>query len=358
MVVDHLGSMPPLASLAGLPTVSTEQASHTGGPGAAGSPVTERLGHPTAASHVTNMLPWARLEPTPDPQGGVYVGEGLPPVPQKIADRICRGEFVDMAEMLPEFWPVTGTEEGDHKKSAPQKLRQVTDFQTWLQCFAIYCSIRGSHDPGSVPELMAYIITISRVSQDFTGLSWVRYDSAFRCQAAISGNKRWSQINPPLYSLCFAGRAQEGRRCELCLSTVYMAARCPLQAEGDPELPTRVKAVESAVLSLVQSRPPVPSWQRPNAEVCRAWNANKCRFPWCRYRHVCSVCGEAHPVVACPKGSGRAGMVPEGRSPGGSRQTRREAPNPAGGAQPLLAGGANSNDYLTGLAVVQCRGRR
>ena len=32
---------------------------------------------------------------------------------------------------------------------------------------------------------MAYIITITRVSQDFTGMAWVRYDAAFRRQAAI-----------------------------------------------------------------------------------------------------------------------------------------------------------------------------
>ena len=34
---------------------------------------------------------------------GIHVGEGLPPVPRKLADKIWRWEFVDMAELLPEF---------------------------------------------------------------------------------------------------------------------------------------------------------------------------------------------------------------------------------------------------------------
>ena len=35
---------------------------------------------------------------------GVYVGEGLPPVPEKLAVKIRAWKFVDMAEMLPEYW--------------------------------------------------------------------------------------------------------------------------------------------------------------------------------------------------------------------------------------------------------------
>ena len=31
-----------------------------------------------------------------------------------------------------------------------------------------------------------------------------------------------------------------------------------------------------------------------------SWNAGTCRFPTsCRYRHVCSNCGEQHPWTAC-----------------------------------------------------------
>ena len=93
---------------------------------------------------------------------------------------------------------------------------------------------------------MAYLITITRVSQDFTGVAWVRYDTAFRRKAANMGNRKWSQINPSLYSICFMGRAQEAKRYELCLSTAHGTSLCPLQAEVEPELQLRVKVVASA----------------------------------------------------------------------------------------------------------------
>ena len=331
---DRLGVMPPPASLVGLPsmtgrltapttdtldTVTSVTSSLAAGPGPSGS-----------VAQVANLLPWLLPEMTPDPQGGIYVGEGLPPVPLKLAVRIRRHEFVKMAEILPEFWPVAKPEESELKKGPSRRVKQVTDFQRWLQCFATYCSILGRQEPGTIPELMAYLITIARVSQDFSGLAWVRYDSAFRRQAAITGNWKWFQINPSLYSICFTGRAQEVRRCELCLSTAHPAVQCPLQAETDPELPTRVKAVESAVLSLSQARPQgLGQPTRVTSEICRSWNANRCRFPRCKFRHACSACGEPHPVVASPRGPGlweQQNTTPCGTSM--AKQARREAPHP------------------------------
>ena len=329
-----LGTMPPLSAISGLPSLPSSGSLSTV-PLCSGhttlTPVTAAsapLGTLSSADQLTNLLPWSLSAAPTDRSCGVYVGEGLPPVPLKLADRIRRHEFIDMAEMLPEFWPMAKSEEGEPKKGGPRKLKQITEFHTWLQCFAVYCSVLGSHDPACVPELMAYLITIARVSQDYTGLAWVRYDAAFRRQAAITGNRKWSQINPSLYSICFTGRAQEIKRCELCLSTAHPVNQCPLQAEADPELPTRVKAVESAVLTLA-SRSQASGWHpRPPGEVCRLWNANNCRFARCRYRHACSICGDPHPATACPRKPSASGTPTEGRPPLPSRQARREANNP------------------------------
>ena len=38
---------------------------------------------------------------------GLYVGEGLPPVPVKLVEKIHTWEFVEMAELLPEYWGST-----------------------------------------------------------------------------------------------------------------------------------------------------------------------------------------------------------------------------------------------------------
>ena len=62
--------------------------------------------------------------------------------------------------------------------------------------------------------------------------------------------REWSQINPSLYSICFTGCAQVQSRCELCMSVAHPMKRCALVANPDPELPARIKAVESAVVSL------------------------------------------------------------------------------------------------------------
>ena len=61
---------------------------------------------------------------------GVYVGEGLPPVPLKIAAKIQRGELVDMGKFLPEFW-APPQEDGLQNKSEAK-----TSFGTYISVLA------------------------------------------------------------------------------------------------------------------------------------------------------------------------------------------------------------------------------
>ena len=55
---------------------------------------------------------------------GVFVGEGLSPVPIQLAADIQWGEFVDMGALPPEFWPLA-PEDDSHAKS------KVTTRQSW-----------------------------------------------------------------------------------------------------------------------------------------------------------------------------------------------------------------------------------
>ena len=105
----------------------------------------------------------------------------------------ARGEdlSLEMGELLPEFWVTSRDGEGDNKERRARQGRKVTDLCTWLQCYAIYVAVLGPQEPQVIPDLMAYMGFVIRVSQDHEGLGWVRYDSAFRRrQAALSGNKR------------------------------------------------------------------------------------------------------------------------------------------------------------------------
>ena len=103
--------MPNIAALAGIPSLPETGPTAIGElPLAALAEVTTvTSGHaglpdlPGSSGQLTNLLPWSLLVGRSDNSCGVYMGEGFSPVPQKLADRICRREYVEMAEMLLEF---------------------------------------------------------------------------------------------------------------------------------------------------------------------------------------------------------------------------------------------------------------
>ena len=59
------------------------------------------------AAKLANLLPSANAELTPVSEG-VYVGDGLPPVPAKLAAKIRKGEFVEMGSSSQSFGHPTG----------------------------------------------------------------------------------------------------------------------------------------------------------------------------------------------------------------------------------------------------------
>ena len=64
------------------------------------------------SSILCNLLPSLGQVKEPLQAAGIYVGEGQLPVPAKPADKITRWEFVDMAELLPEYWTSLTLKEG------------------------------------------------------------------------------------------------------------------------------------------------------------------------------------------------------------------------------------------------------
>ena len=176
------------------------------------------------------------------------MGEGIAPVPKKVADRILRWDFVEMGELLPEFGLSASNEQSS--TSLTRRSRKVTEISTWTMCFATFVGILGPGNPAAVPELMAYLRTITRASQDFEGLAWERYDAAYRRQVTASKNRSWSRVDTSLYALGFrGGKASRGERCELCLTATHTTKQCALQGNPDPELGSRIKAVESILVA-------------------------------------------------------------------------------------------------------------
>ena len=236
----------------------------------------------TDALRSAETLMGSKSAGTPKPPSGVCMGDGLSPVPAKLVAKIRRGEFVEMGELLPEF---------------------NGDILTWLQCYGMYVSVLAPSQPDLIPKLMSYMSLIIRVSQDYSGLAWVRYDAAFRRQAALTGNKRWSVVNSSLFAINFTGTAKAIPRCELCFATTHTEKECAQQGNPDPGLKDRLRAIESAVLVLT-AKPSAgvkggTSIRERSGEACRNSNRGNCSYPKCRHNHTCSNCGGSHQAVVC-----------------------------------------------------------
>ena len=89
------------------------------------------------------------------------MASSIPPVPQKIAERIWRGKFVAMWELLPVKGPeVKSSEERKDKKKAPK----IQSIPTWVLGFSVYVVVMAKKHPEQVPAYMVQIVQASRSS--------------------------------------------------------------------------------------------------------------------------------------------------------------------------------------------------
>ena len=205
--------MPLTASLSGLSVVGVG--------GSTGPADNARTSTATTIPTVGTLLVWSYLGLQQSAVGltqiqGVYVGASNSLVSAKLVEKICRWDFVDMADMLPEVR--LEERKGEPEKLLPRRPCCKTDIWSWLHCFGTYVSVLGPSFPEIIPELMGYMSLIIRCGQDYEGLAWVWYNMAYRQQAAASGNCKWSEVNGTLYSVCFTGKFRENRQCDLCLA--------------------------------------------------------------------------------------------------------------------------------------------
>ena len=199
-----------------------------------------------------------------------------------------------MADLLPEVR--LSDREGESEKLLQRRPQCVTDIWSWLHCFGTYILVLGPVYSQAIPELMAYMSLIIRCSQDYEGLAWVCYNMSFRCQAAASGNRNWSEVNSTLYSICFTGKSRRNLQCELCLAKSHATSNCPLQGDNMERQPAMSPHRGTPFGNM--------GWRQlpPSGEVCKLWNNNQCRVSRCRHTHVCMRCGGNHPVVVCNLG--------------------------------------------------------
>lgn len=180
-------------------------------------------------------------------------------VPATLKQKICRGEFINLALMLKgagelaEFCRGSVFKLGDdgHIVSTQKACKdQINCIEKWTNAFLIYASIFLSTHPDKVYDLLHYMYNIRDCAARLGGLAWRSYDEQFRIRQAISPSP-WCNINTDLWWRC------------------------------------------------VLVRPVLRNQSNPYRYTCDDFNAGKCTWPNCRFSHRCAKCSGPHPELNC-----------------------------------------------------------
>ena len=331
--------MPPAALLHGVPTLPRTPATAVAvTPAQSGS-----QSQGAQATGVQSLGPAAGVNVI----GGLFMGEGLIPLPPKLVHKIVSLEFVEMAELMPEAWLFEEpAEEGVKIMGLPKHRKApITDILCWLQCYGTMVAALATKFPGKVPQFMAYQSLIIKSHRDFAGLGWVQYDRAFRHQVAVTKDLEWSRVNSTLHSLCFAGKQRRSPLCSLRLSDNHPTKRCPdtlyggcaQGAVGNLDVWAQMAWQGPPPPAVVRALPPEgkgtqlpwgPQQQLEVAggnrqlfsarslELCRLYNwasGPVCSFSPCKFLHACLLCGGPQPASRCKAAPGAQRL---GKRPG------------------------------------------
>ena len=90
---------------------------------------------------VTKVTTVSKADDSLETPHAVFIGQGLPLVPKKLASKIGSVEFVDMSELMSDCLGYSKTSTSEDKSWATKsKKRAVANILEWIQCFSIYSS--------------------------------------------------------------------------------------------------------------------------------------------------------------------------------------------------------------------------
>ena len=210
------------------------------------------------------------------------------PVDRNMEDKILRGEYVDLALLLPDNLyqsqapdiqlPLDDSSAGPMGSPVTmvRKRKPVIDsFQKWLEAYMVYMLVIVTTYPRRALELIKYQQIISRAVTKFKGLAWLSYDQQFRRHASSNLSLQWDKVDLELWTVTFSGLAKP--HCGICSSPYHAEDVCP---SADPYRK-----------------------QRRSQTVCFDFNKpSGCRRRNCSYPHVCRRChSNSHTVQDCPQ---------------------------------------------------------
>ena len=134
----------------------------------------------------------------------LYIGGGLPPIPQKLICHIQDGHFTNMAELLPDNLEATNSTDDDHTTNTKCKHQEVTQIMYWIQCFSTYIAVVSCAKLDRVVHLIAYLNLIINDQRRFQNFDWASYDRQFRQKGAATSTLQWGTTEGTLWNIsCF-----------------------------------------------------------------------------------------------------------------------------------------------------------
>ena len=251
----------------------------------------------------------------------------LPPIPQKILQRIAKREYIDFADLLSDNLyphPSLATQNQYKLELNPedpsalaivpshQRKRRVDGLHSWLEAWNVYLQTVLYYFPLLAPDLLAYQDQICKFSRKFRASAWIMYDTAFRYMAASNPSLPWGKINDQLYNDIL--KEETLPFCISCHSYGHRTINCPTRpqvnqsfrrspAQAQPLTASSTSSPTSTPKSSITTPPATLSASSPNL-ICRDFNRRFCRRVNCQFQHICSNqgCGGIHPSTQCPKG--------------------------------------------------------
>ena len=105
--------------------------------------------------------------------------------PSKVGARNSSGNFIDLAELLPENFecPTSQYNPNHADYTHPQEKKVIEDVLTWVECFVCYVTIVTAFNPHRSRNLQPYMSLLLCTCRRFGGNAWLNYDKAFRLEA-------------------------------------------------------------------------------------------------------------------------------------------------------------------------------
>ena len=146
-----------------------------------------------------------------------------PPLPEKVKQKILRGEYIEFDTLLPEsLYPArhglspspsftlrlssdTTSTDGDVviAQPKPSAKRSIRDISSWMEAWNVYTQVVVKHSLARALPLLAYQRIISDASARFPPRCWLRYDQRFRASAAADKSLPWDCKLNDLWLECF-----------------------------------------------------------------------------------------------------------------------------------------------------------